>query len=477
MSTDENSNLVEKSINLENKNVSDAITLIRKYYEKTESLSKENKELREKIEEINNFINNNREIGTDLSNYIKLFQSNKELQEKFNSLLSQKQTIEQQLKEKTNEFEKSVLLVEDKENEIKNLEETNSNLKTEALKYQTALGAAINFQLGDDDKNNSVRINEDIERLQDTLEDYITNLRGKTKINYKNVNKLFARYHCNLEMKSRIKDIPLIKALLQRHVIEFICENASKYFDDIMNKDKPQSLESEINFKVNELINLTDKFAKTRFESSKVTSAVPIKIRQQIFSALSNQGFSDIIDENQVKSDHKFISQLKKQLNQEIDSYRVVSDNKKKKKSEELAAGITREVVKLFFFRLNTQEPIAKWKWFNNNDKINPIQMTGSWDDDDDLENAVVEICIFPLIYKDPNSFSTELQIYTPAKVFIRDDNSSSSEEENVENVENGVNEGKGKASKDSKNNKTNKTSKSSTGIGKLFKSFTGNRK
>ncbi|CAG8706690.1 4890_t:CDS:2 [Rhizophagus irregularis] len=395
-----NSNIIEESTNFENfenKNVSDAITLIQ------------------------------------LSEFIKLFQSHKELREKFNSLSSQKQTIEQQLKEKTNEIEKSVQLVEAKDNEIKNLEETNSNLKAEALKYQSALGAATNFQLGDDDKNNSVRLNEDIEHLQDTLEDYVTNLRSKIKINYKKVNKLFAHYNCNLEMKARIKDTTLIKALLQRHVVEFIYENAIKYFEDVKNTDEPQSLESEINFKVNELINLTDKFAKTRFESGKVTSAVPIKIRQQIYSALSNYGFSDIINDKQVKSEHKFISQFKKQLNQEIESYREISDHKKKKKCEELAAKIIREVVKLFFFRLKTQEPIAKWKWFNNNDKIDSIQMTGSWDDDD-LENAVVEICIFPLIYKDPNSYSTELQIYTPAKVFIRDDNSFSSEE-NGENV------------------------------------------
>ncbi|RGB28316.1 hypothetical protein C1646_745902 [Rhizophagus diaphanus] len=465
-----NSNFIEESTNFknfENKNVSDAITLIREYYEKTESLSKENKKLKEEFEEINNLINN-KKINAELSEYIKLSQSHKELREKFNSLSSQKQTIEQQLKEKTNEIEKSVQLVEAKDNEIKNLEETNSNLKAEALKYQSALGAATNFQLGDDDKNNSVRLNEDIEHLQDTLEDYVTNLRSKIKINYKKVNKLFVHYNCNLEMKARIKDTTLIKALLQRHVVEFIYENAVKYFEDVKNTDEPQSLESEINFKVNELINLTDKFAKTRFESGKVTSAIPIKIRQQIYSALSNYGFSDIINDKQVKNEHKFISQFKKQLNQEIESYREISDHKKKKKCEELAAKIIREVVKLFFFRLKTQEPIAKWKWFDNNDKIDSIQMTGSWDEDD-LENAVVEICIFPLIYKDPNSYSTELQIYTPAKVFIRDDNSFSSEE----NSENDVNEEKGKESKESKdgkNNKANKTSKSS--FSKIFKPF-----
>ena len=60
-------------------------------------------------------------------------------------------------------------------------------MKKQASKYQSALGAATTYQLGDDDKNNSVSLNEDIVRLQDTLEDYVTSLRSKTEINYKKV--------------------------------------------------------------------------------------------------------------------------------------------------------------------------------------------------------------------------------------------------------------------------------------------------
>src|SRR5438045_7512201 len=113
------------------------------------------------------------------------------------------------------------------------------------------------------------------------LEYYVTNLR-KTVINYKKVNRLFAKYQCDLEMKRRIKDLSLIKAVLQRHVIETICEEAAKYFGHLNHKDvkdtgKSQLLESEINSQIRELIVLMDKFTKERSGIHDVTSAVPIK--------------------------------------------------------------------------------------------------------------------------------------------------------------------------------------------------------
>ncbi|CAB4387238.1 unnamed protein product [Rhizophagus irregularis] len=141
------------------------INLLHKHYEELKEDNRRLKEEIEEIKEINNLINNNQKINPDLSNYVKLFQSHKELQEKFNSLSSQKQIIEKQL-------EDNIKLIETKENEIKNLIENNLNLKKQASKYQFALGDAINYQLGDDDNNNSVRLNDNIIRLQDEIDDY-----------------------------------------------------------------------------------------------------------------------------------------------------------------------------------------------------------------------------------------------------------------------------------------------------------------
>jgi len=216
-------------------------------------------------------------------------------------------------------------------------------------------------------------------------------------------------------------DLSLIKAVLRRHVIEFIFEHADKYFlrNDNSNNSDVFQLESRIYREAHLLVNLMDKFVHTRHVTDNVTSSIPIKMRQQVFSTLSNHGFSDIIINHKKVMEHSFINQLKMKLNKEMESYRKILQPKKKQDIEEKASDIIRRVVKLFFFQHNTQEPIAKFKWFNSNDKIDSTQMTGSWDEKE-IEDSIVELCAFPLIYKESNSSSSKLQIYTPAEVFIR---------------------------------------------------------
>ncbi|RIA90041.1 hypothetical protein C1645_770974, partial [Glomus cerebriforme] len=252
----ENSNINDVTY-FDNKPILDIIILLQEYYKKSEEHNINTKikigKLEDENEGIYNLINNPQKFNVDASNYIKLSQSNKELQEKFDSLSSQLETKNKEIDRLSLINENNTHLIEAKEIDIKNLEKINSNLKAETLKYQFALGAATTYQLGDNDKNNSVRLNEDIERLQDTLEDYVTNLRTKTKINYKKINNLLIRYHCNLKMNARMKDLTLIKALLQRYVIDYIYEKSLNYFENINNIDISQSLESEINFKVKEL--------------------------------------------------------------------------------------------------------------------------------------------------------------------------------------------------------------------------------
>jgi hypothetical protein len=57
---------------------------------------------------------------------------------------------------------------------------------------------------------------------------------------------------------------------------------------------------------------------------------------------------------------------------------------------------------------------MAQCRWFNNNEKINISYMKGSWDEDE-IEDMVVEICSFPMIYKPDDDGD---KICTPAKVF-----------------------------------------------------------
>src|ERR1051325_3573611 len=84
-----------------------------------------------------------------------------------------------QLKNELKELRKKL---DEKDNEILELERQNNKLKDEASKYQSALGTATNLQLSDNDENNPVTLKKDILNLQDSLEEYITTCKGDVEI-------------------------------------------------------------------------------------------------------------------------------------------------------------------------------------------------------------------------------------------------------------------------------------------------------
>ncbi|RGB33480.1 hypothetical protein C1646_815997 [Rhizophagus diaphanus] len=320
-------------------------------------------------------------------------EENNKLKEKFNSLLAEKQNLEAKYKE---------------------LEKINSNLKKRVSKYQSALGETKNFRFDDNDKNNSVQLKNDILNLQDALEFYVTNLRPDIDINYKNVNNLLNKYKSKTMIASKHSDIPLIKAVLQRHVLETIFGYVSVY-TTYKNSGEPYALEALIAAKAEELILLTQKFEKTREGNDSITPAVPVKIRQQIYSSLGNRGLSNITIEQETY-EHTFIHNFKTKLNKEMEQYRKILNTTRKREIEEKAANIILDVIRIFFFRIQTQEPIGQIHWFQNKDKIDPSLMICTWDDDrfDDLE---VDICIFPLIGTELNNNSNR-KVYTHAIIY-----------------------------------------------------------
>ncbi|CAB4375344.1 unnamed protein product [Rhizophagus irregularis] len=322
------------------------------------------------------------------------------LKENFNSLLAEKQILEVKCKE---------------------LEKINSNLKKRVSKYQSALGETKNFRFDDNDKNNSVQLKNDILNLQDALEFYVTNLRPDIDINYKNVNNLLSKYKSKTRISTRYSDIPLIKAVLQRHVLETVFGYVSVY-TTYKNSGEPYTLEALIAAKAEELILLTQEFEKTREGNDSITPAVPVKIRQQIYSSLGNRGLSNITIEQETY-EHTFINNFKTQLNKEMEQYRKILNTTRKREIEEKAANIILDVIRTFFFRIQTQEPIGQIHWYQNKDKIDPSLMICTWDDDrfDDLE---VDICIFPLIGTELNN-NLNRKVYTHAIIYPREVDSS----------------------------------------------------
>ncbi|CAG8484976.1 14420_t:CDS:1 [Funneliformis mosseae] len=390
-------------------------------------LQKGNEELRKNYETLQKNHEELQKVHGVLQN------DHKELQDKFQSCKNEKAQIANQLKQlkkletiNTKTIDNYKKNADYYENYVDELKKANVDLKEQASKYQSALGIAKTFRLGDEDKNNSVQLRDDILSLQNALEIYITNLRPNISIDIKMVNTLFTKYQSKIKLKTKDNAFSSIKAVLQRHVLETIFGYIKTYFDrtssifervSFFNRKDDYYLEAQFVNKAKELDKLANEFASTRDGTDNVTSAVPIKIRQQIYAALGTRGFSDIVIDENKPNEHNFINLHKEKLNKEMDSYRKINDPAKEKEIKNKTADIIREVVRIFFFRLKTQEPIAEYEWISPNEEFDSNRMTES-SHEDDIENAYVDLCIFPLIYKKSN-YSSNLQVYTPAKVLI----------------------------------------------------------
>ncbi|GBB98352.1 hypothetical protein RclHR1_03200002 [Rhizophagus clarus] len=293
--------------------------------------------------------------------------------------------------------------------EIQSLKQKNDDLEAEASRYQSALGIATNFDYSDD-QNLNVKLNEDILSLHDTLEIYVTNLKPKIDVNVDNAKQLLRKFNCQTDKEP---EKPLIKAALQRHVLEEILDKAESYFKCSNNE---YFLESDIVESATNLTGLMERLYHNRLGDDEITRLIPIRLRQQIYIALGTRGFNDIKESISKYNQHKFINVISKKLNEMMDKFREIRDIEKKKYVNGLAKGLVRDVVRIFYFRLPTQEPVAKYHWFNNNEKINRITMKSSWDEDE-IDDLVVAVCSFPMIYKPDNDGD---KICTPAKVSTR---------------------------------------------------------
>ncbi|RIA87534.1 hypothetical protein C1645_877976 [Glomus cerebriforme] len=361
-------------------------------------------------------------LGNLLEEFGTLLEVTKEIREK--NIIQEKEKIierkDKTIQEKDNKIQELVKelqekdkKIQEKDKEIQDLEQDNSKLKKEAAKYQCALGTATDFRLSDDDENNSVTFKNDILNLQSSLENYITKCKVNVDVNVSEIQKLLKKYKSNSVITKDNK--PLIKAVLQRHVIEQIMEYGKKYFhiDNLKDYKKFESgIETHIYKRTIELIDLADAFARKRDGCDDTTKVLPIKLRQHIYAALGNRGFNDYISKSHFAVTHDFIKKYKDTLNKEISKYRTFKDSKRKIEIEDMAGDIIKKVVTLFWFRFKVQEPIAEEFWFNYKDKINPSCMEGKWEEDD-IDNIVVDICYFPLIAN-----KSTRQIYTFAKIY-----------------------------------------------------------
>src|SRR5437016_5118078 len=100
---------------------------------------------------------------------------------------------------------------------IEDLLQENKRLEDETSKYQSKLGVATNI------KPNDEGIVKDILSLQDKIVDYVTGLK-KSKVDVKidKIVNLLPLYNCQIKIDSNDPDKEIIRAILQRHVLEMI---------------------------------------------------------------------------------------------------------------------------------------------------------------------------------------------------------------------------------------------------------------
>src|SRR6266542_5791820 len=129
------------------------------------------------------------------------------------------------------------------ERQLRSLKQRNNELEAETSNYQSALGVATSFNLSDNDPNHTVQLNKDILALHDTLGNYVTNLKPNIDVNIKEAKKLLRKYKCRTVISDKNPIKPVIKAALQRCVLEYIIEQANHYFTRSNHSNKEYHLE------------------------------------------------------------------------------------------------------------------------------------------------------------------------------------------------------------------------------------------
>ncbi|GBB90868.1 hypothetical protein RclHR1_00180006 [Rhizophagus clarus] len=347
----------------------------------------------------------------------KCYQKNyNQLKERYDELQLAKENMDQQLRDREKNFK---LAIEKYKNNIENIRQIldeRENILRELEDNNFELEGASG--IGNSDQNHSVNLKQDILKLQNTLENYVTHLKPNMDLNIKEIQKLAQEYGCLIEITEKKPNKIFIKAILQRKVLDLVrksSHNLIKFKGDPNNY--PFALESDIESKTDELLRLIKLFIATRAGTDEVTDASIIKIRQQVYEILGNRGFNNIIDDDGNTRMHDFIAHVGNELNEIMNRYRKINDLNRKEQVDAMAPKLVEEIYKLFWFRINVQEPKTECKYFQSNSIIDPDTMKGTWNDDE-IDKLRVDVCYFPVFGRDFDS--SDVRIYTHAKVFPR---------------------------------------------------------
>ncbi|CAB5353847.1 unnamed protein product [Rhizophagus irregularis] len=303
--------------------------------------------------------------------------NNKMKDENQELILSENKSLENQivgLADNKSQIGNSVIL-EDESRDTQELKKReNENLKTqvkelikENSKQQAALDNLTNVFWNDDESHNSKKLIQDITDLQDMLTDFTMVQGSDYKINNNEANSLLRAFKCEVNCPSSRASL-VLGFLLQRITIAKIIEEVEKYLNGF-SKNQEMTLERDIG----------------EDDTTKIT---PIKIRQNVYSALSHRGFP---------SDHSLIKSTASKLLYKMNKYRKIVDEETKSEMDDQAIQITHKVINIFYFSFKTQASVPTYKFFDAGQALEPHLMKGAFGNDES-KKLEVEICGFPCI-------------------------------------------------------------------------------
>ncbi|PKY60896.1 hypothetical protein RhiirA4_485162, partial [Rhizophagus irregularis] len=226
----------------------------------------------------------------------KLKSQNQAIEDERGNLKSQNLAFETKYENLKSQNQTLKLQNEELKKKCEDLGNKNTELWEEVTKYQSELGDATSFHLGNQDSNSTSQLSDNIRKLHEKLVRFC-NVKREVDINFQELKELMKKYGC-LPTNDISKN--LISGVLEHAVIETIIEKTEAYFNsnatdkqqlglEAENNEKQQPyLEAEIYNTTNKLLNMTDLFTNIRVGTDRVSEAIPTKLRQQVYAILGN---------------------------------------------------------------------------------------------------------------------------------------------------------------------------------------------
>nr|CAG8618843.1 11208_t:CDS:1 [Entrophospora candida] len=286
--------------------------------------------------------------------------------------------------------------------ELEKIKSELKNAEKKALNLQAVLEEATNIRLSNE-SDSYLQLKKDIIKFKKLVENFIKVKGRRVQIKEQPANSLLSKYKFKKNNDTFKDDLRFI---LQSIIIDKVFSA----IENITYRNKNGNfnyLETAIMDYANEIIEWTTKLSQTRPGNDRVTKMTPIKIRQQIYEALALRGFNN--------SNNKFINSIRDDIMNEMNKYREILDEGRKKAVSKHADELVRSGIKLWFC-FNIQEPAVNIEWYGQGCIVDTNFMEGPWEMDD-ADSYRVELCYFPCIF----SKGKEPEIYYKSQVTIQE--------------------------------------------------------